>query len=606
MLANLKIVFAHLGLLGTFDLVIRKIARSARYRKMLAAVPTTNYVATLTEFRRSSEAFDRSFERDVVIRRADAMIQDENIFFTFRYHTKGIDRPWEYDPIEGKYWPRRHYSEQILHNQDTPRDVKIVFEINRFKDLPTLGQAALLTSNEDYAIEVQRRILSWIEDNPFASSVNWSSALEISIRLIAWTTTLLLLKEVGFNISDNPKIKRSIYEQVTYLAADLGTDKVLSTNHLIGEAAGLFIVSTLWSFSNSQSYSEIARNILELEILRQTFSDGVTREAASWYHQFATHFFDLASRVAQNEGKPFSNTYLSRLSKMKDFLNSITFKGGLVRYGDADDGWALWMEGDLEAWISHVFSGSQIKQTQPSQPFFTDAEVVASHVKDAFLFLRAGKFGMGGAGFSSHAHDDFLSPIIYLCALPVLADPGTFVYSGDPEKRREYRIATAHNGLIIGNATDAIPRKQFGWIAVRSDASILDTSIATDEAIITLSYGEWPKHKRIVKINSTTAIIEDHFQEQIDQPCEWRLHLAPIWKSENDTSTSVIQNKFNFITEMGDHLTITLIGAFENTSVAQYEFSPSYLVEVPAIMLKLNSSNPDGAFRILITIDRAS
>lgn len=573
---------------------------------MIATLPKNDHFASLKQLPSSSELFDRSNVRDVIIRKADAILRDENIFFTFPYHTKGVDRPWEYDPIERKYWPRRHYTEQILHSHDTPSDVKIVFEINRFKDLPTLGQAALLTSNEGYAKEVERRILSWIEGNPFASSVNWSSGLEISIRLISWTTTLLLLKEVGFHSSDNLKIKRSIYEQATYLAADLGTDKIVSTNHLIGEAAGLYMVSTLWTFQDAPLYAKTARNVLECEILRQTFPDGVTREASSWYHQFVTHFFDLASRIAENEGKPFSNTYLSRLSKMKDYLNSMTMNNEIVRYGDSDDGWALWMEGDLEAWKGHIWGSSHAKPSSIIEQYFADSNNVAAHVNQAFLFLRAGKFGMGGAGFSSHTHDDFLSPIIYLAGLPALADPGTFVYSGNPEKRMQYRIASAHNGLMFGTGTGAIPRKQFGWMAVRPDACILDTSYTKDEAIITSSYGEWSGHKRVVNINSRSALIEDHFQKEINQACEWRLHLAPIWKNDNDPSSSAAQDQFHFHTETGDHLTITLNGVFERTLVEQYEFSPSYLVEASAIMLKLNTSNPDGTYSILMTIDRAS
>ncbi len=235
---NIKNSLRQLRFFGVFGMVVRKIAKWRRYKTMLLAVPNNDLVATLKKSQDFSPDDKLSLDRETILAHADAMLRDENIFFSFPYRTIGIDRPWEFDPIENKYWPRRHYTERKLHDKDTPKDVKIVFEINRFKDLPTLGQAAFLTNDERYAREVERRLLYWIEENPFANSVNWSSALEISIRLISWTATLLLLEKAGFNIADNPKIQRSVYEQACYLAADLGTDKVISTNHLIGEAAG--------------------------------------------------------------------------------------------------------------------------------------------------------------------------------------------------------------------------------------------------------------------------------------------------------------------------------------------------------------------------------
>src|SRR5205085_4694344 len=128
-----------------------------------------------------------------------------------------------YDPLEKKHWPRRHYTEKKLHAADTPSDAKIVWEINRFKDLTILGQAAVLTQEERYAAEAERRILSWIDENPFAGTINWASALEISIRLLSWTATLLLLQEArGGNPATteaeiHPKIARSIFEQASYL-----------------------------------------------------------------------------------------------------------------------------------------------------------------------------------------------------------------------------------------------------------------------------------------------------------------------------------------------------------------------------------------------------
>ncbi len=602
-LSNVSNALRRLRPWGVLALLIRKIVKHFRYKKMMLAVPSNAQNARLTVTSEFPKTEELNIDRENILAQANLMLHDENIFFTFPYRTRGIERPWEFDPIENKYWPRRHYTERLLHDNDTPRDVKIVFEINRFKDLPALGQAALLTGDEKYAIEVERRILSWIEDNPFAQSVNWSSALEISIRLISWSTTLLLLKKAGFNIADNLKIQRSIYEQASYLAADLGTDKVISTNHLIGEAAGLYLTASLWECNEGRDYAQIAERILEREIVNQTFPDGVSREASSWYHQFTTHFFDLADRVATHQGNTFSSQYKTRLSKMKYFLNEMMVDDHVVRYGDADDGWVLFLDGDLDSWKSFIFGTSLIPATDSIRKYYPDTNLVAAHIGDAFLFLRAGAFGMGGAGFSSHAHDDLLSPIINLAGRAVLLDPGTFVYSGDPEKRMQYRCASAHNGIIIGNGTGAIPRKQFGWEQIRPDAHILDTTFSDTEVKIIASYGEWPQHRRTITINHISALIEDHFLQPFAQRCEWRFHLAPEWTIEDET---LRQGHYHFQNLSGDRLNIELSGEFETIHIESYDYSSSYLVAHPATMLRLTTPNPSGIYTIHLSIQRAA
>jgi Heparinase II/III-like protein/Heparinase II/III N-terminus len=600
-LTNLLNALGRLRPWGVGGLVVRKIAKRLRYKKMLVALPTNNHLANLKQGSEFPRPILLDSDRDTILIRADAMLRDENIFFTFPYHTQGIDNPWEFDPIENKYWPRRHYTERKLHDHDTPRDVKIVFEINRFKDLLTLGQACLLTGDEKYAIEIERRLLSWIEDNPFALSVNWSSSLEISIRLISWTATLLLLKKTGFNICDNPRIQRSIYEQVCYLAADLGTDKVISTNHLIGEATGLYITASLWEFNNNGHFAQEAQRILEHEIIKQTFPDGVTQEASSWYHQFVTHFFDLVDRISTRRENPFSEAYQSRLSKMKAFLNSMTIADKVVRYGDADDGWALFLEADNNSWKRFMFGPSSATENVPVLNYYPTAKLIVAYIGEAFLFLRAGAFGMGGAGFSSHAHDDFLSPIIYLAGIPVLVDPGTFVYSGDPEKRMLYRKASAHNGLVFGTGTGAIPRKQFGWEQIRPDAIMHETMFKDSEVKVTASYGEWPQHQRTITMNLISALIEDRFMQPIHDRCEWRLHLASEWMVDE---TPEPQGRYHFRTNYGDRLSINIDGTFETISIESYDYSPSYLVAQPGIVLRLIAPDPTGIYSIHISIDK--
>jgi hypothetical protein len=112
-------------------------------------------------------------------------------------------------------------------------------------------------------------------------------------------------------------------------------------------------------------------------------------------------------------------------------------------------------------------------------------------------------------------------------------------------------------------------------------------------------YSEWPAHKRTIKINKHTALIEDRFFEALPKPCEWRLHFAPEWKIEGQSKM-----EYRFVASSGDHLNVSLRGSFESVEAKSYDFSPSYGVAVPAAMLHLSASTPEGVFAILMTIDR--
>ncbi len=523
-------------------------------------------------------------DTEQIFERADSMLRDENYVFTFPYSIRRLQQPWNYDPIEEKYWPKRFYSETLLHASDTPKDVKIVWEINRFKDLPALAQAALLCGETKYADEIQHRMLSWIEDNPVAKTINWSSALEIAIRLVSWTASIALLKQAGMNISAESPIGRSIWQQVQYLAQDLSVDKVVRSNHLIGEAAGLFVVASYWDYPEAKSHTALARRILEKEIIDQTYPDGSTKESSTWYHQFVTNFFQIVERVAAQNDQPMSGMFHDRLSKLESFLEALRPEvdsqnvNNLARIGDGDDGWAIYFEGDQAMWVDLVFGRSSRKH--PSAALFPQGGYATLRSGRNFATMRAGPFGMGSEGFSSHAHDDCLSPILYIENIPVLVDPGTYVYNGSPAKRSEYRGADAHNGVEIGSLNRATQKFNFGWKSVRPDATLIEA--ASDESAVwcTASYGETRQsHEREIRLEQARFIVSDKFALRSKANVTLRFHFAPGWillALSGNTATLALGDR---------RISFEITGAECDLSSLEYNYSASYLREEPAIML---------------------
>src|SRR5262249_3254196 len=78
----------------------------------------------------------------------------------------------------------------------------------------------------------------------------------------------------------------------------------------------------------------------------------------------------------------------------------------------------------------------------------------------AQVVVHAGPFGAGGAG---HSHSDCLSLTARLGADPVLIDPGTFTYVGDPAWRNWFRGAAAHHTVRVDGADQALADGPFRW-----------------------------------------------------------------------------------------------------------------------------------------------
>ncbi len=593
-LSHISLALKKLGARDTVILIAEKYAKKNRLKQLLALSESAHKQVEIIQ--PSKEGIDLTTlqpEQESVMQIASQTLADENFVFSFTHHLHTINDPWNYDPIEKKYWQKQQYEETQLRLPDVPRDVKIVWEVNRFKYLPLLTEAALLSNDDRYKTEIQWQIHSWIEHNPFARTINWSSPLELAIRALSWLVAIRLLQYGGIEIADDT-IKRSLWEHAYYLNSQLSVDKIVKTNHLIGEAAGLYIISSLCDFPEAKAFRKRALAILETEIIAQTYPDGASRESSGWYHSFVTDFFDLAERASHISGESFSKKYLDRLSAMKTYLASLVAPDGeLIRYGDCDDGSALFASDR----VKDLLFGESNAPGANRKNYFSQAQHINAKVAESFVLMRAGEFGWGGDGFSSHAHDDLLSPIVYLAGLPVIVDSGTFVYNGDHPTRDSYRKAEAHNGVMIGGSSLAIIKESFGWTKVRENASLRITSDAENICAFEASYGEYiGQHKRLSELRSDSFTLSDIFTLSKQQSVVLSLHFDPRWSVRKESDSKVVLKD-----AQENEVVLVLSGVNASVEIFGYEYSPKYRVAIPAQGIRITINVQISTLRIELT-----
>jgi len=399
-----------------------------------------------------------------------------------------------------KEWEKRVYREISIYSEGAPGDVKLVWELSRHQYFVTLGQAFYLSGDRAYLDELVAQWLNWIEENPCTIGINWASPLEIGVRLISWTLAFQFIED-HLPKTVRTTILNSVWEQLTFLSYHLSLDKIVPTNHLIGEAAGLFIAACSFRFDESDRWGHRAQRILEEEILRQVFDDGISKEESSSYHRFNVDFFLLSFIRAVRSGHPFSEDYKGRLEKMIGYLFAIRTPDSLLpRYGDFDNGRGFSLSPSVNFWDVRgliAAGGALFKNEAFSDESFFNEEaywllsssewegkgknrsvvpsesgtifprsghvVIKNQHYGEYCFFRAGEFGMGGNGFSSHSHNDLFSPVIYLNGCSIIAETGTSIYVGNDQERDYLRSARAHN-VTISPASDFFESKRwFGW-----------------------------------------------------------------------------------------------------------------------------------------------
>lgn len=480
------------------------------------------------------------------------------------------------------------YSKRIdYRDYDVVGDFKYIWEINRHQHLITLAKAYYLTGNEKYRDEVEQQITSWIDQNPYMTGINWTSSLELAVRLISWAWVWFFLGDIEKSLKE--KWLECVYKHCLFISKNISKFSS-ANNHLIGEVSGLFIASIVWPFEKtSEKWRDQTYQVLVREMEKQNYEDGVNKEQAISYQQFILDFFILAGLLGQKNGISFPKAYWERTEHMLIYIASVMDKNGNVpRIGDADDGYAvilsentnfnafksllvtgalLYKKGEFKAqseeidekslWLFGLsgldeFDQLQTRKVQLKKDFRLGGYYVLGTDSGAEKEVKS-VFDCGRLGYLSiaaHGHADALSFSLSIDGNEILVDPGTYIYQDPKEWRDYFRGTSAHNTIRVDGIDQSEIGGNFMWLTkaksrlIEWDSNqIFDHVVAEHDGYERLRDPVIHRRDLFFDKNENRFKMEDFLVTQGSHEIEWFFHFSFRCKVERiDDNSWIITN----------------------------------------------------------------
>ena len=462
--------------------------------------------------------------------------------------TDMVQPDWFWDPVTGWRSSPDAYAFSVNQRDEAAvGNIKQVWEVNRLQHLTLLATAWFLTAEEAYAQRVADQLRSWLRENPFLSGVNWTSGIELGVRLInlAWIRRLLdSWPGVAALFEGSETTVRQIRWHQEYLAA-FESRGSSANNHLIAEAAGQLAASCAFPwFPESDRWRREAASLLARSLADNTFPSGINRELASDYHGFVFELGVFAAAEAAAAGTPVPDGTWRLLCSMADAMAALVdCLGQPPRQGDSDEGrvvlldapargrWpALLALGDgvfgrlawwpavppdagsvlLRSLAGDVEEVSGRPAARPDR--FPDAGISFLRTAAADspeLWCRCDGGPHGFLSIAAHAHADALSVEVRYGGVDVLADPGTYCYHGEPAWRSYFQSTIGHNTVEVGGRWQSVRGGAFLWLRHAAGREI---SFASDGAVASWTGehdGYRPAvHRRSARLDRGARVVE--------------------------------------------------------------------------------------------------
>lgn len=268
---------------------------------------------------------------------------------------------WQLDFRSGYRWREDEWYGDVRYGAVPGADVKVPWELARMQHLPRLALAHVLAAGgtpglppaESLVAEFRDQVLDFVATNPPRWGVNWTSAMDVGIRVANWLLAYDLFRTQGvaFGAEFDAVFQRSVRDHGAHVWRNLERSASFRGNHYLADVVGLlFAAAYLPPSRQTDEWLRFAVAELAGEVRHQFLPDGANFEASTGYHRLSADLAGWGTALALGlpgdrlrrigfGAAPFDAAHLPRIERMAEFLVHLTRPdGALVQVGDYDSG----------------------------------------------------------------------------------------------------------------------------------------------------------------------------------------------------------------------------------------------------------------------------
>ena len=472
------------------------------------------------------------------------------------YDYKSYKKEWNAGFQTENHWPEDKFSSTISISQRIDiGDIRTNWELNRHFQFAALAKSYYCTKEKKYISELRDLFYDWNQHNLFLHGVEWTSAMELAIRVNSWIYAYAFLKKAECENGLLDDIEHGIFVMTDYILKHRAKFSS-ANNHLIVEMYAVALVGIVADF---KPWCEEAISILTEELTRQNYEDGVNKEMSLHYQSFIMEAYGLLWLVMLKNNIDIPEIWKKYLTAMSEFVaDSTDDYGSTIEFGDSDEGKILDLNGKIENYNQYVLNliSCLLEKRYSNYDWHENLKwivplslrtvkekyipaLVCSRREGGYTFLRSedrkvligiDHASLGYGTIAAHGHADALSFQMIVDGKKVFVDSGTYNYHFKPEDRDLYRRTKAHNTVMIDCEEQSEILGPFIW-GRRAESCLVDLTCKENTySIITKCTVSGRVHIRRFMFNGiNTLMIEDEIGNHYG---EAMLHIYPDMKIE--------------------------------------------------------------------------
>lgn len=351
-------------------------------------------------------------------------------------------------------------------------DSKLIWEPSRWYQLVRLAMAAYVLNDGRAAGKCLDWLEDWVRHNPPYRGWNWTSALEVGIRLIqfTWIDALLAkLTDPGNIPTRLAKLRREILPPHVWYAWRHRSFGSSANNHLLGELVGCIVATARWpGLACCGASLETLASAWHNEVVAQFAKDGGNQEQALNYQLFSWEFCWQALLALQAAGQAAPKAIEDRLRKAARFFVQVQVPEDPWDYGDSDSAYVTPFFGEEATAVAEWHRWFQDSTSSPALGYWLGTKPIAAASERgseaehwhqskpsgyamrpfADWRLRWDLSPLGLGSMAAHGHLDALHLSLWVQGVALIVDPGTGAYHADKSLRNWLASRAAHNGPV--------------------------------------------------------------------------------------------------------------------------------------------------------------